>query len=140
MKKKSIDGGQDVSGKQDPGAGLPPAAAKLARMAERAEEAEVFAKELLAAAADLKAECAKAVSEYMDDPVRKACKKAKVRQFVSDGYFNETLDRLNNALLRFEEAECKADNVIRGWEVEPLSDAPDSPRYRRLKKNFRKES
>lgn len=54
-----------------------------------------------------------AADAYRDDPVRLKCKKAGIRQFVSDSFFYEELDALNEVML-------KVDNIVRGWEVEPV--------------------
>lgn len=61
-----------------------------------------------------------AADAYRDDPVRLKCKKAGIKQFVSDSFFYAELDALNEAML-------KVDNVVRGWEVEPV----ESPEIRR---------
>lgn len=56
---------------------------------------------------------AHAADAYRDDPVRLKCKKAGIKQFVSNSFFYEELDMLNEAMLR-------VDNIVRGWEVEPM--------------------
>lgn len=67
-------------------------------------------------------EALRAADAFRDDPVRLACKKAGVKQAVTSRFFYQTLEDLDEALL-------KVDNIVHGWEVEAVKDLADPRQY-----------